>query len=202
MPAARSQVVLAVMGVAMISPVALVAGCAPHHDEGPLRTPAEMVNGGTAVTYVALPDPRARAVGNIRVVGDGGAGTITGVRLTEPVNVHVDGFYALPLDAGGSGPTMGSGYPIPPAPDDDGYEETAALWAQRDDAVGYVVGDGQAVNLVVGLRQADRSRCASADTIEISYTTDEREHVVVWPTTYVLTPLGQSECPSSTPSAR
>ena len=86
-------------------------------------------------------------------------------------------------------------------PDDDGYDETVALWEQREGAVGYVVGDGDAANLVVGLRQVDRSLCASADTIEITCTSGGREYVVVWPTTYVITPLGQSECRSGTPSA-
>lgn len=194
MPTVRARVILALVG---LGPAAMLVGCSPQGADGPLRTPAEMADGGTTVTYVALADPRARAVGNIRVVGDGGASTITGVRLTDADNVDVDGFYALPMGLGGSGSTMGSGFPIPPGPDDAGYDETVGLWEQRADAVGYVVRDGEAANVVVGLHQLDQSRCAGADTIEITYTSGGREHVLVWPTTYVLTPLGQSECPSA-----
>jgi hypothetical protein len=175
--------------VVTVATLALLAGCSSATD-GPLDIPT---SDGATVTLIAESGPRERAIGNIRATNTGDDEvTITRITLVDPSNVRLGHSVVIPMTANGR--TLGSGFPVPPTSTDQDYDRLAALWATSEPAIGAVVEPGQQVDLVVGLEQVDKSRCASLDATTVTYTAGGRTYRDTWGTTYDFTTLDGTRC--------
>lgn len=174
--------------------VALV-GCSSSDEpssDGPLEMIDSPVPGERSVTLTAESDGRERAVGNIRAQTAASVAkvTILGAEVRGGQNVVVGDVRLVRLSASG-GEFVGTGYPIPPLPGDDGYEWTSTAWAASSEAVGSIIEPDENINLIVGLAQPDASRCGVINGIDVLYEADGVEYVETWNTGYVIeTTLG------------
>lgn len=139
--------------------------------------------------------PRERSIGNIRAANSGSDDvTITKVELVDPVNVEVGSSFVLPLDPDKM--AMGVGFPIPPESTDPDFARVNAAWSKGEPAIGASIAPGRLVNLVVGLRQVDKTQCASLGATNIQYASGGKKYEVQWGTTYLFTKLDKTRCPA------
>jgi len=190
------------VAAAIVASVVMAACSSPDGDRsvlssaGPLMVPGAS-DATPVVTLIAEQDPRERAIGNIRATNTGDLPVvIRGVRLVDADNVQVGSVGLIAMDSV-DGEALGAGYPVPPAPTDDDYARLERLWAGRVDAIGARVDPGEAVNLIVGLEQVDKDRCASLDSTVIEYDVDGRSEQAAWFTSYRLSTVAGDECPTS-----
>jgi hypothetical protein len=178
----------------------IVAACSPGvGDSLPSDGPLELPSAGGAtrvVTLFAESDSRDRAIGNIRAANTGeDVITITKVELVDPVNVRLGESVLIPLtsDMG----TLGAGYPVPPVRTDAEFDRLNTLWKQSEPLLGSHIEPGQVVNLVVGLVQIDKSKCASLASTTFEYTASGKKFQASWDSNYRLTKLDGTECPAA-----
>ncbi len=147
------------------------------------------------VGLVAEHDGRERAVGNIRLTNtsDSEEAVISRITVRDPQNAKVGLTRMLRLESPES-EVAGTGYPVPPRPEDDMYERTGRLWDRTIEAIGASIAPGERVNLVVGLAQPDPALCSLTSGIDIVYELGGEEYVTTWHTHYVIEPTSEAGC--------
>ena len=145
-------------------------------------------------TLTAESDPRERAIGNIRATNTGDDEvTITRITLVDPLERPARSTPVL-IALAADGSALGSGFPIPPSSTDADSTAWLRSGPRAGPRSGPSIAPGQQVDLVVGLEQVDKTRCASLDATTVEYTAGGRTYRDTWGTTYDFTTLDGTRC--------